>query len=694
MPACGTRGRSCASSGRWSSSSTTARHGTRSSSSRRSSTSPIRARCWSASRHCCSRRGRVHQHAEPADARPPGAERSGNPWHVREYTAEEYRELLEPHFSAVELLGLFHARKLRLHELALRLGWDRVHPALGLDRRFYDRFVPAIGEGDFALRRGGARRRARLPGGVPAVSPLSAGTTASSAIVLHSHMPYVEGFGTWPFGEEWLFEAIAASYVPLIELLERWAGGGTGSVVTIGVTPVLADQLVLPEVGERFLSFMRGVRAECHRLDSRAWSRRADERGRGAAALGARDYERAADDFERLGGDLLGALRRLRDAGAVELWTSAATHAVLPLLATEAGVRLQLRTGIECAPGAFRRLERRASGCRSARTAPGVEEQLATAGVRAFCVDQTESRGRARPARARRHGRRRRSRCRSTGGRSRWSGSEHGYPADRSTATITRQTLNGMRPWANGGGPTTRGGARARPRARARLRRAVVGRLDRYRAARGRPGLVVCALDTELLGHWWYEGPRWLERVVEEARGAGLALAHASGGARAARARRTARSASRAGGAARTCAPGTPRRVAHLAWAARTAELALVRRALGAGHAAGRRGIAATPSARRGSCWRSSRATGRSWRRASSRATTRAARARAHVGAFERGAVRRPAGRERLPPPCEARQRHDGRHPASVCAAWRRALAPVRRCCEPRFRLERRVSAD
>lgn len=85
---------------------------------------------------------------------PAGAERSDNPWHVREYTAPEYRESLEATFARVELLGLFHARKLRLHELALKLGWDRMHPRLRLTRNFYDRFVPAIDERDFALRGG------------------------------------------------------------------------------------------------------------------------------------------------------------------------------------------------------------------------------------------------------------------------------------------------------------------------------------------------------------------------------------------------------------------------------------------------------------------------------------------------------------------------------------------------------------
>jgi SAM-dependent methyltransferase len=89
---------------------------------------------------------------------PKGAERSGNPWHVREYRPHEYRALCERHFARVDLLGLFHARKLRAHGLALRLGWDRVHSALGLTRAFYDRFVPAISARDFALRAGPLHR--------------------------------------------------------------------------------------------------------------------------------------------------------------------------------------------------------------------------------------------------------------------------------------------------------------------------------------------------------------------------------------------------------------------------------------------------------------------------------------------------------------------------------------------------------
>ena len=89
---------------------------------------------------------------------PPGAEKSDNPWHLREYDLGQYRELLEPHFWKVEILGLFHARRLRAHELAIRLGWDRVHPALRITRTFYDRFVPSITARDFALKADGLDR--------------------------------------------------------------------------------------------------------------------------------------------------------------------------------------------------------------------------------------------------------------------------------------------------------------------------------------------------------------------------------------------------------------------------------------------------------------------------------------------------------------------------------------------------------
>jgi SAM-dependent methyltransferase len=83
---------------------------------------------------------------------PAGHAKSDNPWHLREYRAGEFAELCRGAFDNVEVLGLFHARKLRVHELALALGWDAVHARLGITGRFYDWFTPTIATSDFALR--------------------------------------------------------------------------------------------------------------------------------------------------------------------------------------------------------------------------------------------------------------------------------------------------------------------------------------------------------------------------------------------------------------------------------------------------------------------------------------------------------------------------------------------------------------
>ena len=93
---------------------------------------------------------------------PSGQAKSDNPWHLREYRAGEFGQLCRSVFDRVELLGVFHARKLLVHAVAVRVGWDRVHRALGITSAFYDRFVPAISTSDFALRAPGGRRRVSL----------------------------------------------------------------------------------------------------------------------------------------------------------------------------------------------------------------------------------------------------------------------------------------------------------------------------------------------------------------------------------------------------------------------------------------------------------------------------------------------------------------------------------------------------
>jgi 1,4-alpha-glucan branching enzyme len=209
-----------------------------------------------------------------------------------------------------------------------------------------------------------------------------AGRDGRLAIVLHSHMPYVEGFGTWPFGEEWLFEAAATVYVPLLEVLD----GRGGERLTLSVTPVLADQLGAEGVHERLLSFLRDLRVTTHELDASGC-----RAGREPAL--AAEIERAGGDYSRAAAalDALGDGGLARALMAHASWTSSATHAVLPLVATDAGVRLQLRAGI--ASHRARRGDREWGGgfwLPECAHAPWLHPLLEEAGVHATCVDFTD----------------------------------------------------------------------------------------------------------------------------------------------------------------------------------------------------------------------------------------------------------------------------------------------------------------
>ncbi|HEY0633432.1 MAG TPA: 1,4-alpha-glucan branching protein domain-containing protein [Thermoleophilaceae bacterium] len=341
------------------------------------------------------------------------------------------------------------------------------------------------------------------------------------AIVLHSHMPYVEGFDTWPFGEEWLWEAVAGVYLPMLRALRE-------APVTLGLTPVLCDQLeaLRGDAGERFLSFLQTVRAEIHAEDARGLDESDAPELAAEVRRAAGDYSGAAHTFERIGGDILGELRELHATG-VELWTGAATHAVLPLVATDAGLRLQVAGGIASH-------ERRFSTWSGGFWLPecayrtGLERDLVEHGVRCFCVDQTEALGlgsldHLEPI------------ATEAGPvaipvdwelvRLVWDGA-NSYPADPAYRDYWGRTVHDLKPWNVDGKPYRHYEALKLARAHARdfVGRAIA-RLDAYRAERGRPGLSCFALDTELLGHWWYEGLHWLRFVVDEARLQGLALA-------------------------------------------------------------------------------------------------------------------------------------------------------------------------
>jgi 1,4-alpha-glucan branching enzyme len=358
------------------------------------------------------------------------------------------------------------------------------------------------------------------PGVLGARRDVPGGDRGALAIVLHTHMPYVEGFGTWPFGEEWLWEAIAGCYLPLLDLLDE------GAPLTLSLTPVLCDQLEAPGVPERFAEFIAGVRRFTHEEDAAGLRAAGHERLARELDRSWGDYEGALASLGRRGGDLLGAFARHAQ------WTSSATHAVLPLLATDAGVGVQVQTGVSSHRRRFYEGWRGGFWLPECAYAPWLDRALEDAGVRATCVELTNRFGlganeHLRPI-ATSSGMQLVPIDRSTISLV-WS--DGGYPAAGAYRDYHHHTIHHRNPWSNDGGAYDHAEALALAgehaadfvaRTLARLRQAN----DSARAGAALPGggLVVCALDTELLGHWWYEGIAWLRAVVEECTRQGLQL--------------------------------------------------------------------------------------------------------------------------------------------------------------------------
>ncbi|MEX2107643.1 MAG: 1,4-alpha-glucan branching protein domain-containing protein [Solirubrobacterales bacterium] len=334
-------------------------------------------------------------------------------------------------------------------------------------------------------------------------------TVGDLAIVLHSHMPYVEGFGTYPFGEEWLFDAVVRSYLPVLEVARG---------LTMTITPVLADQLEDEGVRERLRKFLIEWRigaAEADLDEIPAECREACE-----AEL--ERYRQALRLLDDVGGDPLRPFHDAQQDGRVALAASSATHAVLPLLATRAGVGLQLDAGI--------RSHRRRFGWTGGlwlpecAYVPGLESQLSEHGVRWFCVDQSRH---GEPLDAL-------TPVATKAGpvalpidweAVSWLWSLDGYPSDPAHAQFAGKSLRGIRLWKVGGGAYDPVAAEEAARRQAgEFLAAVAGRLRDFSQNRDRRGLLVFAIDTELLGHWWSEGPVWLREVLAGAEAAGVRL--------------------------------------------------------------------------------------------------------------------------------------------------------------------------
>ncbi|HZQ32928.1 MAG TPA: glycoside hydrolase family 57 protein, partial [Mycobacterium sp.] len=353
---------------------------------------------------------------------------------------------------------------------------------------------------------------------------MSDNTPGLFTLVLHTHLPWLAHHGRWPVGEEWLYQSWSAAYLPLMRVLRTLASEDRRGVVTLGITPVVAAQLDDPYCLDGMHHWLAN------------WQLRALEATTLREPLrefGIREYAeagRALSDFELLwrhGASPL--LRELIDAGTIELLGGPLAHPFQPLLHSRLR-EFALREGLA---DAQQRFAHRPAGIWAPECAyaPGMENDYAAAGIGHFMVDGPSLRGDTalgRPVGASdvvAFGRDLQVSYRV------WS-PKSGYPghaAYRDFHTYDHDT--GLKP-ARVTGRNVASDDKA-PYEPARAERAVDGhvadfveivrrRLVSESERLGRPAHVIAAFDTELFGHWWYEGPLWLERVLRALPAAGV----------------------------------------------------------------------------------------------------------------------------------------------------------------------------
>ncbi|MER3425713.1 MAG: 1,4-alpha-glucan branching protein, partial [Thermoleophilia bacterium] len=163
------------------------------------------------------------------------------------------------------------------------------------------------------------------------------------ALVLHAHLPYVRGHGSWPFGEETLFEVMAETYLPLLRMLEALAQDGIQAPFTLGITPILSEQLADERIKAGFRTYAQDRLSRAEGDLIRYQGTELEE----SARYQVRFWETTLKQYEALSGELLKAFRQREEEGLLELITSNATHGYSPLLGYDEALWAQVKTGLQ-----------------------------------------------------------------------------------------------------------------------------------------------------------------------------------------------------------------------------------------------------------------------------------------------------------------------------------------------------------
>ncbi|HMS57081.1 MAG TPA: DUF1957 domain-containing protein [Fimbriimonadaceae bacterium] len=386
-------------------------------------------------------------------------------------------------------------------------------------------------------------------------------------LCLHSHMPYVLSHGKSPHGTDWINESAAECYLPLLHALDRLEQHGVKPRWTVNMTPILAEQLE----DETFKADFEGyclAKVESARSDLRRFERDGDLHMQGLAGMWDRFFSRALDQFQnRWGRSIISGFRHFQESGSIEVITCGATHGYLPLLGTDESCQAQVKIGVETYKKHFGQQPRgiwlpecayrpsydwKSPVGENETSWPrkGVEEDLEENGIEYFFVDSHMIRGGqplgtyaanfpqlaemfARSAKwftppeefrseyehyALPNGVTCMARDPETTVKV-WSG-EHGYPGDPFYLEFHKQLYPGRhRYWRISENKRDLGAKQPyQPWTSYEnivnhaedMVRTLKGTLAHYRGLSDRPGTIIAMYDTELFGHWWWEGPEFL----------------------------------------------------------------------------------------------------------------------------------------------------------------------------------------
>lgn len=390
-------------------------------------------------------------------------------------------------------------------------------------------------------------------------------------LCLHSHMPYVLSHGKSPHGTDWIFESAAECYLPLLDALDRLRNQGIAPRWTVNITPILAEQLDDPSFKEGFADYCQ-EKIDAAIRDQRNFRAQGPLWMEGLAAMWQRVYTRALVQFKhQWGRSICDAFRFFQDEGSIEIITCGATHGYFPLLGTDESVQAQVKLGIESHRKRFGKAPRgiwlpecayrpaydwKAPVGQNETTWPrkAVDEILRENGLEYFFVDSHMIRGGEPlgtyganfPQLAEMFARGKKMFTPPAEYRSEyehyavgqgvvcfardphttvrvWSG-DVGYPGDPHYLEFHKQLYPGrLRYWRISENKADLGakqpydpwkafeniGAHAED-----FVRLVKATLAQYKGVAERTGTLVAMYDTELFGHWWWEGPEFLYEVA------------------------------------------------------------------------------------------------------------------------------------------------------------------------------------